>query len=255
MSFTVIIPVRLESSRLPGKPLLDIVGKPLIRHVYERAQESAAGRIIIATDSQRIADVAAGFGAEVCMTAGTHRSGTERVAEVAAGLGGNVDPVVVNLQGDEPQIPGRIINQVADLLKDPAGAQAATLCEPITEARELLDSNVVKVVMDADGYALYFSRASIPWRRDALADNAASDDPIQMPPYFRHLGIYAYTAEFLAKIPTLPECPLEQAERLEQLRLLFRGYRIRVGEALVPAGIGVDTADDLLRARALFAGP
>ena len=249
MSYTVIIPVRLESSRLPDKPLLEIAGKPLIQHVYERAGESAAGRIIIATDSRRIAEVAGGFGAEVCMTASHHRSGTERIAEVAAGLDGDPQAIVVNLQGDEPQIPGPIIDQVATLLRDSPAAQAATLCEPITAAQELLDENVVKVVIDADGYALYFSRAPIPWRRGAPVTSVALDGSV----HFRHLGLYAYRAEFLARIPTLGQSPLEQAERLEQLRLLYRGHRIRVGEVLAPTGIGVDTPEDLARVRSLFA--
>lgn len=245
--FKVIIPARYASSRLPGKPLCEIGGKPLIQHVWERAQESGAEAVIIATDDERVKSAAERFGAQVCMTSCEHRSGTERIAEVLERLGEKDDAIVVNLQGDEPQLPGELIGQVALLLQMSEGAAAATLYQPIPEPAELFDPNVVKIVVDGRGFALYFSRAPIPWDRDAFASRKETDP---LPPgvtYYRHIGLYAYRAEVLRQFAKLGPCPLETVERLEQLRFLHHGHRIRVAQAARPPGVGVDTPQDLER--------
>lgn len=252
MTFTVIIPARYDSSRLPGKPLLDVAGKPLIHRVFENAVASGAGTVIVATDDERIRVCAEAFGATVCMTSPDHPSGTDRVAEAAALLGEPEDAIVVNLQGDEPLIPPKLIRRVADLLHGRSHAMMATPCTPIVETRELFDPNVVKVVLDQDGYALYFSRAPIPWDRDGsrLSRSEAHLSNVQL--YYRHFGLYAYRAGSLRRFSRLPACSIETTERLEQLRALYYGFRIAVAITDSPAGIGVDTQQDLDRVRAQF---
>jgi 3-deoxy-manno-octulosonate cytidylyltransferase (CMP-KDO synthetase) len=245
MNFKVVIPARYASTRLPGKPLVDIAGKPMIQHVYERAMESQAGEVVIATDDERIADCAKGFGAEVCMTSDTHRSGTDRIAQVARMLGWSLDDIVVNLQGDEPCMPAELIDQVAIDMASHGRADITTLSSPIKQRETLFDSHVVKVVTDMDGYALYFSRAPIPWHRDEFAEG---NNPLPGDFCFaRHIGMYAYRAGFLEQFVLWPPAPIEQAESLEQLRVLWHGGRIHVTEAKVEPGHGVDTEDDLRR--------
>ncbi|NHV09214.1 3-deoxy-manno-octulosonate cytidylyltransferase [Cronobacter turicensis] len=245
MSFVVIIPARYASTRLPGKPLVDINGLPMIVHVLERARESGAARIIVATDHPDVARAVDAAGGEVCMTRADHQSGTERLAEVVEKCGFDDDTVIVNVQGDEPMIPPAIIRQVAENL---AGAQAgmATLAVPVHDAQEAFNPNAVKVVMDAQGYALYFSRATIPWDRDRFAQ---SRDTIG-DSFLRHIGIYGYRAGFIRRYVTWPASPLEQIEMLEQLRVLWHGEKIHVAVAAVVPGTGVDTPEDLERVRA-----
>lgn len=251
MSFRVVIPARYASTRLPGKPLLDIAGKPMLQHVWERAMASGAERVIIATDDARIATAAEGFGAEVCMTDARHGSGTERLAEVAGSLGDADEQVYVNMQGDEPLLPPALVRQAADDLLAHADADIATLASRIEDADTLFDSAAVKVVCDARGYALYFSRAPVPWHRDGFADGARSlPDGVH---YLRHIGLYAYRVGYLRVHAGLPVGAAERAESLEQLRALHAGRRIHVAEALQAPGPGVDTARDLERVRARLA--
>jgi 3-deoxy-manno-octulosonate cytidylyltransferase (CMP-KDO synthetase) len=250
MSFKIVIPARYASSRLPGKPLLDIADKPMIQHVYERATESDAAEVIIATDNQQIADVAGNFGADVCMTADSHRSGTDRLAEVAKQRGFADNDIVLNVQGDEPTLPALLINQVAADLAEFPQADMASLFSRIEQEKQVFDPNVVKVVMDAEGFALYFSRAPIPWMREHF--NKDTPLPPELP-HYRHIGLYGYRAGFLKHYSDLTPCLLETDESLEQLRALFHGKRIHMSEALVSAGHGVDTEDDLEAARALLA--
>ena len=234
MSFSVVIPARFASTRLPGKPLLDICGKPMIQHVWERASGSAASRVIIATDDQRIADVALAFGAEVCLTDPDHPSGTDRLAEVARSQGFVEQDILVNVQGDEPLIPPAVINQVAANLNASSVAAIATLCEPLVAEEELRNPNAVKVVVDRQGLALYFSRAPVPWPRDAFAAGTALP---AAPAWARHIGIYAYRAGFLQRFVSWPPADIERLEQLEQLRALYNGERIHVEQACeaVPA--------------------
>lgn len=257
MSFIVIIPARYASSRLPGKPLLDIAGKPMIHHVYERACESGAERIIIATDDDRIEAVAQSFGAEVCMTSTAHLSGTDRLQEVAAHYDFDQEEIIVNVQGDEPLIPPQNIAQVAHLLGGESETVMATLCEPICDAKVLLNPNVVKVVSDSQDYALYFSRAPIPWARDEFAGGKVlRDGTAEIPKhdYLRHIGIYAYRAGFLHQFVKWPQAPLEKSESLEQLRALWNGERIKIARAIQPPPAGVDTEEDLFRVREILSG-
>lgn len=247
MSFIVVIPARHGSSRLPGKPLLELAGKPMVQRVWEQACQSDAGRVIIATDDQRIRDVARGFGAEVCLTATRHSSGTDRLEEVAQQLGFAPGAVVVNVQGDEPRIPPAVIDQVAANLSAHPEASVATLCAPLETLEELRNPNAVKVVMDERGIALYFSRAPIPWPRDAMAEGS---EGLPLGNWWRHLGLYAYRCEFLHRFVHWPPSPLEQLEQLEQLRALSQGERIHVAPACEPVPPGVDTAEDLARVRA-----
>ena len=244
----IIIPARYGSTRFPGKPLADLWGKPIIQHVWERARQSRlAGRVIIATDDERIAAVARGFGAEVAMTRADHPSGTDRVAEVARALDADI---VVNVQGDEPIIdPAHIDATVAPLTADPT-IPMGTLCCPIEEIAELANPNVVKVVLDRRGFALYFSRLPIPFVRDERA--RACPERSRRVARYRHLGLYVYRRDFLLSLAGLAPTPLEQAERLEQLRVLEHGHRIRV-VIVDRASPGVDTPADLERLRA--AGP
>lgn len=252
MQFTVVIPARYESTRLPGKPLLDIGGKPMLQHVYQRACESGADRIIIATDAPQVAEVASTFGAEVCMTSSAHGSGTERLSEVVLKTGLVEDAVVVNLQGDEPLMPALLIQQVAQNLDDHPQASVATLAEQIHTAAELFDPHAVKVIMDREGYALYFSRAPIPWDRDAFS--VTTEALPQQALHYRHIGLYAYRAGFIQQYMDWPVTDLERMESLEQLRVLWNGHKIHVAQAQVSSVAGVDTEADLARVRRLLAG-
>lgn len=247
IDFKVVLPARYASSRLPGKPILDIAGKPMIQHVYERACESGAAEVVVATDDERIACCARGFGAEVCMTSSTHHSGTDRIAEVVKKFGWAEDTIVVNLQGDEPCMPPQLVNQVATDMGSHAHADITTLFSKITERKTLFDPHAVKVVMDAEGYALYFSRAPIPYHRDEFLSDQENKLP-QDTTFARHIGLYAYRAAFLERFVGWPPAPLEQAESLEQLRVLWHGGIIHVTEATVEPGHGVDTEDDLQKA-------
>ena len=249
-AFTVVIPARYASSRLPGKPLQDIAGKPMVQHVWEQASKSSAQRVVVATDDVRIVEACEGFGAEVLLTRVEHNSGTDRLAEVAAALGLAPEAIVVNVQGDEPLIPPAIIDQVAANLAANPQAAIATLAEPIEDAATLFNPNVVKVVSDVHGLALTFSRAPLPWARDAFAV-----DREQLPanvPYRRHIGIYAYRAQFLHDFVAWGPCWLEDGECLEQLRALWHGVRIHVADALQAPPAGVDTQADLDRVRRLL---
>ncbi|MCU7905557.1 MAG: 3-deoxy-manno-octulosonate cytidylyltransferase [Candidatus Thiodiazotropha sp. (ex Epidulcina cf. delphinae)] len=251
MHFKVVIPARYASARLPGKPLLEIAGKPMIRHVFERASESGAGEVVIATDSQQIADICSDFSADVCMTSDRHRSGSDRIAEVVAQRGWDEGEIVVNLQGDEPCMPAGLLNQVAEDMNRHEAAAVTTLSGGISDRKTLFDPHVVKVVTDAQGYALYFSRAPIPWHRDEFMDD---DSPLPEDIGFaRHIGLYAYRAGYLSRFVAWSHAPIERAESLEQLRVLWHGGRIHVSEALEEPGHGVDTGDDLRKAATLLA--
>ncbi|WP_250658266.1 3-deoxy-manno-octulosonate cytidylyltransferase [Alkalimarinus coralli] len=254
MSFSVVIPARYASSRLPGKPLLDIAGKPMIQHVYEQACLSEAQEVIVATDDERIRSVCEGFGAKVVMTSPDHPSGTDRLEEVVSQLGYYLDDIVVNVQGDEPLIPPRIINQVAHNLAAEQTASIATLCEDIGDLESVLNPNVVKVVFDEKGLACYFSRAPIPWARDhfgPLSDikHQAMPDGVN---YYRHIGIYAYRVKFLKAYVKWDPCPMEMVECLEQLRALWNGEKIHVSIADEQPPAGVDTQEDLDRVRRII---
>ena len=249
MSFHIIIPSRFASSRLPGKPLLLIGDKPMVQHVYERATECGAASVVVACDDPRIADAATGFGAQVCMTSAEHQSGTDRLAETVEQLGLPDDAVVVNLQGDEPLMPPELLHQVAALLEDNPEADMATLSTRIHTAAELFDPHVVKVICDSAGRALYFSRAVIPWDRDAFA--VTTEELPEQALHYRHLGIYAYRVGYLKSYVSLESCELERMESLEQLRVLWHGGTIQVAEAGSVPGHGVDTPADLERVRAI----
>ncbi|WP_438969958.1 3-deoxy-manno-octulosonate cytidylyltransferase [Methylophaga sp.] len=249
MPFKIVIPARYASSRLPGKPLLDIAGKPMIQHVFDRASESDAGTVIIATDDQRIADAATAFGADVCMTSAEHRSGTDRLAEVAMLRDFDNDDIVINVQGDEPCLPALLINQVAADLAEYPQADMASLFSHIHEEKQVFDPNVVKVVMDLQGYALYFSRAPIPWMRNHFHQDKTLPPEL---PHYRHIGLYGYRASFLKHYAEMTPCSLETEESLEQLRVLFHGRKIHMSEALISAGHGVDTEADLLEVRSML---
>jgi 3-deoxy-manno-octulosonate cytidylyltransferase (CMP-KDO synthetase) len=251
MNFTVVIPARYASTRLPAKPLKDIAGKPMIQHVYERASESLARRVIIATDDARIESAAKSFGAQVCMTSVNHTSGTDRLQEVVASLGLADDEIVVNVQGDEPLIPAQVINQVAQNLASMKNASMATLSEPIHSLSDFRNPNIVKVVADSEGRALYFSRAPIPWPRDHFANASA----LNLPPGFpaqRHIGIYAYRVGLLHKFVGWQVAPIERLESLEQLRVMWNGHVIHIAEVIAPVPGGVDTEEDLQRIRSFL---
>lgn len=252
MSFHVIIPARYASTRLPGKPLLPIGEKPMLQHVYERAVACGASSVVVATDDQRIADAVDGFGGKVCMTATTHPSGTDRLAETVELLGLPDEAVVVNLQGDEPLMPAQLLRQVAKLLEQNPDADMATLATRIYTAAELFDPHVVKVISDWRGRALYFSRAVIPWDRDAFA--VTTEELPSAAVHYRHLGIYAYRVGFLKHYVGLEACDMERMESLEQLRVLWHGGAIQVAEAECVPGHGVDTEADLERVRELLEG-
>jgi 3-deoxy-manno-octulosonate cytidylyltransferase (CMP-KDO synthetase) len=251
MEFKVVIPARYGSTRLPGKPLIEIAGKPLLQHVYERAAESAAAEVMVATDDPRVADAARAFGAHVCMTGAHHQSGSDRIAEVLEKQAWSEDTFVVNLQGDEPCMPSALINQVAEDLQEHHAAAMTTLAAAITDRDLLFDPHVVKVVTDAEGFALYFSRAPIPWHRDEFLKG---DMPLPKSVEFRrHIGLYAYRAGFLRRYVNWTPPPIEIAESLEQLRVLWSGERIHVSRAVREPGPGVDTRDDVAKVEALMA--
>jgi 3-deoxy-manno-octulosonate cytidylyltransferase (CMP-KDO synthetase) len=251
MSYTVIIPARFASSRLPGKPLLDIGGKPMIQHVWERALDSDANRVVIATEDQRVFDACQGFGAEVVMTLASHESGTDRLQEVVSQLKLTDEEIVVNVQGDEPLIPQAAIAQVAENLAAKPAAGIATLGEVITDIEVVFNPNAVKAVTDTQGYALYFSRAPMPWCRDDWAG-----DELSLPagaPFLRHIGIYAYRVGFLHEFVRWPMGILESFEKLEQLRAMENGVRIHIAKACVDIPGGVDTEADLQKVRSILA--
>lgn len=252
MNFYVVIPARYDSTRLPGKPLAQLAGKPMIQHVYERAGESGARNVIIATDDHRVAEVAEDFGARVCMTSREHRSGTDRLQEAVAQLKLPPETVVVNVQGDEPLIPPEVIDQVAHVLAGMPEASAATLCEPLGSGAEFFDPNVVKVLADNAGRALYFSRAPIPWPRDRVEQLREQPELPGNFPARRHIGIYAYRADLLNRFVTWPPGALEVEESLEQLRVLERGEVIGIAEACARVPAGVDTPEDLARVAQLM---
>jgi 3-deoxy-manno-octulosonate cytidylyltransferase (CMP-KDO synthetase) len=246
LEFTVAIPARMASTRLPGKPLLPLAGRPMILHVLERALEAGASEVVVATDDPRIAEAVEGRGARVCMTDPALASGTDRLAACARELAWEDRRIVVNLQGDEPLAPPAAISAVAQLLAQDA-AELATLAQPVESSEQLFDPNCVKVVRDARGHALYFSRAPIPWARDAFAH-----DRLQLSGghWLRHIGLYAYRAETLRRFAAMSPGALEQVEALEQLRALEAGWRIAVGISPAPFPAGVDTAADLARVEA-----
>ncbi|WP_028633617.1 3-deoxy-manno-octulosonate cytidylyltransferase [Pseudomonas parafulva] len=250
LNFIVVIPARLRSTRLPGKPLLPIAGKPMVQHVWEQARKSGATRVVIATDDASIVDACQAFGAEVLLTRADHESGTDRLAEVAAQLGLPADAIVVNVQGDEPLIPPVIIDQVAANLAAHPEAGIATLAEPIPDPATVFNPNAVKVVSNKRGLALTFSRAPLPWARDTFANGRQ-----QLPegvPYRRHIGMYAYRVGFLQDFVNWGPCWLEQVEALEQLRALWHGVGIHVEDAIEAPAVGVDTPEDLERVRRLL---
>jgi 3-deoxy-manno-octulosonate cytidylyltransferase (CMP-KDO synthetase) len=241
--FKIVIPARYESTRFPGKPLAPICGVPMILHACERAAASGAGEVVVATDSQQIREVCEGAGVDVCMTASTHTTGTDRIAEVTAVRGWADDTIVVNVQGDEPLLPASVIQQVAGNLQANPIAAIATLATPIGNRAEADDPNVVKVVYDADGMALYFSRALIPACRDA--DWAVGHT-------YRHIGLYAFRGSFLRRFSVMQPSTLEQLEKLEQLRALSHGDRIHVALAVSLPGPGVDTPEQLREVEAIM---
>jgi len=245
MDFIIAIPARLDASRLPGKPLRLLAGEPLIVHVARRALATGAGEVWVATDSDEVAAALDRTGVKIAMTAKHHRSGSDRLAECAQIAGWRDEEIVVNLQGDEPFAPVAGIRMVAQLLAS-GSARMSTLAAAISHREELFDPNAVKVVRDADGHALYFSRAPIPWQRDQSSG-------LMFPgPWLRHIGIYGYRAGFLREIPALPSSPLEQLESLEQLRVLEAGHKIAVGLTPEPFPPGVDTPEDMARAEAFM---
>lgn len=252
MPFKVVIPARHGATRLPGKPLRLIAGLPMVQHVYQRALESGAEEVIVATEHELVAQMARSFGATVCMTGEQHLCGTDRIAEVVEQRGWPDDTVVVNLQGDEPTMPAVNVARVAEHLLTQTQAPVTTLCTPIGTVEELLDPNVVKVVLDQDDLALYFSRAPIPWHRDGGFSHDAG-----MPPglWLRHLGIYAYRAGALRIFASLVPSELERQESLEQLRFQWGGIRIYVGDAPALPGSAVDTEADLERVEAALRRP
>jgi len=241
MSFVVVIPARYASTRLPGKPLLDIVGKSLIERVSIQASLSSASRVVVATDDQRIADHLAGLAIDVCMTRADHISGSDRIAEVIEQLQLSDETVLVNVQGDEPMIPPRLIDEVAQSLINAPDAVMSTAAHQITETADITNPNVVKVVFNQMGKALYFSRSTIPYDRDQKGTA-----------YWKHIGIYAYKAGFLKRYHLLPPSDMEQAESLEQLRVLDNGEDIMVQTVDYDVGIGVDTQEDLAKVRTLL---
>lgn len=240
MSFTVVIPARFGSTRLPGKALLQIAGQPMVAHVVARANESLAHRVIVATDDERIADAVASLECEVCMTREDHESGSDRIAEVVTSMDIADQEVVVNVQGDEPLIPGELINRMAESL---AGSDAAmsTAAMKIDSDKDLHNPNVVKVVFNRNNEAMYFSRSTIPYAREAQIQCA-----------YRHIGIYGYRAKFLRRYHLLEDSLIEQTEKLEQLRVLDNGEKIVVEVVSHGTGIGVDTAEDLEQVRTIF---
>ncbi|MAJ86878.1 MAG: 3-deoxy-manno-octulosonate cytidylyltransferase [Cellvibrionales bacterium TMED148] len=250
MKFTIVIPARYQSERMPMKPLVDINGKTMLQRVWERALLSSAQEVIIATDHHDIQNVAKGFGAEVCMTKIDHESGTDRLQEVASIFGYDESRIIVNVQGDEPLIPPTVIEQVAEILLQNKAVNVATLSAPIDDPEELLNPNIVKIVKNKDQFALLFSRAPIPWpRSDFAKDKKTLTEPGLTS---RHIGLYAYRVKTLNDFVKWPTSPIERLERLEQLRFLYHGVKIMVHEAKEFVPEGVDTATDLKRVREIF---
>lgn len=247
--FHVVIPARLAASRLPGKPLLMIGKQPLIQWVWERARASGAASVTVATDDERIFDAAGAFGAECLMTSALHASGTDRIAEVVRAKQLAADDVVVNLQGDEPMMPPAVVRQVAEALRARPHIDIATAVAPILTLAEFLDPSCVKALRALDGRALYFSRAPLPWPRDS----ATQAGPTRFAGAWRHIGIYAYRVRSLLQFASWPPTPLEECERLEQLRALEHGMRIHLVTLSEAPPAGVDTPEDLERVRALLA--
>jgi len=250
VSFTVLIPARLASTRLPDKPLADLGGAPMVVRVAQRAARSSASEVVVAADDGRIGRACAEHGVRCVLTRADHASGSDRLAEACERLGLDGDAIVVNVQGDEPLIDPALIDRCAALLDAHADCSMATAAHPIETLTDYVDPNVVKVVLDAQGRALYFSRAPIPWRRDG---SSAGRPTLPDPPALRHVGLYAYRAAFLRRFPHLQPAPQERLEALEQLRALWHGHRIAVVVSNSEPGLGVDTPDDLQRVRALFA--
>ncbi|KAF3981404.1 MAG: 3-deoxy-manno-octulosonate cytidylyltransferase [Methylococcales symbiont of Hymedesmia sp. n. MRB-2018] len=243
--FKVVIPARYGSTRLPGKPLLNIAGKPMIAHVCQRATEANADEVVVATDDQRIFDNVTKLGIKVVMTDINHQSGTERINEVASQMAWQDDDIIVNVQGDEPLIPSAYIKEVAHALASQTQAGIATLASRILDDTELFNTNAVKVVLDRDDYALYFSRAAIPWNRDSFTANSAELSDLM--PYLRHIGMYAYTVKFLKSYCSWQPSVLETVESLEQLRILWQGESILVKTVDIAPEAGIDTQADLER--------
>jgi len=248
--FNVVIPARFASTRLPGKPLADIAGKSMVVRVVEQALQSGAHEVWVATDHQQVADAVKAAGHNVLMTSPEHASGTDRIAEVATTLNWPDETIVVNVQGDEPLIDPQLVRDVAQQLADHDSASMATACHPIHDLPSMFNQNVVKVVIDRAGFAMYFSRAPIPYGRDAF-QNMPSRLPAEMPVY-RHIGLYAYRASFLKTYSQLAPAAIEQFEALEQLRALWHGHKIAVAITDLAPPIGVDTAEDLVKVRAHF---
>lgn len=253
MSFVVIVPARLASTRLPRKPLADIGGAPMVVRVAQRALASRADRVVVAADDAEVSAACRDHGIESILTSPAHETGTDRLAEAARTLGLASEQVVVNVQGDEPLLEPALMRRMAELLGRHPDASIATACHPIDDASEAFNPNVVKVVTDARGYALYFSRAAIPWARDAFA--AGRDALPEGLPIRRHYGLYAYRVAFLGAFPKLAPAPIERFEALEQLRALWHGHRIVVEETRGTPAPGVDTPEDLERVRAILATP
>jgi 3-deoxy-manno-octulosonate cytidylyltransferase (CMP-KDO synthetase) len=241
VKFNVVIPARLGSTRLPRKVLREIHGRPLVRYVWEAAKKSGAQHVVIATDDEHVFAACRAFGAEVRMTSVAHNSGTDRANEVAGAEGWSPEQIVVNLQGDEPMMPPALLRQVAELLSADAAADIATLCHPLHDGEEWLNPNFVKVVMNEQGHALYFSRAPIPWKRQGAEAKTSLPQGLA----FRHIGLYAYRVQALARFSRLVPHPLEECEGLEQLRALAHRMTIKVGVIDSPPPRGVDTEEDL----------
>ena len=252
MAFTVLIPARLASTRLPDKPLADIAGRPMVVRVAERARQSGARLVVVATDSAAIAQACDAHGVPSVMTRPEHPSGSDRLAQACELLQLPDDHTVVNVQGDEPLIDPALIDAVAALLLQHPDASMSTAAHAIDDPADVRNPHVVKVVTDARGLALYFSRAPIPWWRDGYAAGSEGITRLPQPRPLRHIGIYGYRAGFLKTFPTLPPSPLEHTESLEQLRALWHGHRIAVHVADRAPGPGVDTPEDLARVRAIF---
>ncbi len=243
--FKIVIPARYGSSRLPGKPLLTLAGKPMIAHVCERAQAPQAEEIVVATDDQRIFDTVQALGIRVLMTSAEHQSGTERIAEIARLCQWQAQDVIVNLQGDEPLIPATYIDTLAQAMTEQPNTGIATLAAHIQDPEELFNPNAVKVVLNQAGFALYFSRATIPWDRDLFVKTQTELSSIM--PHYRHIGMYGYRVDFLQRYCQWQRSPLEQIESLEQLRILWYGEPILVKVVATTPPAGIDTAEDLAR--------
>ena len=248
MSFIVIIPARYQSTRLPAKPLADILGKTMVERVAEQALKSGAKQVIVATDDQRIVDALKNVSnIDICLTSKDHESGTDRLAEVCQQYQFDENEIIVNVQGDEPLIPPAVIKQVATNLSENANASVATLSAPIQDQADAFNINAVKVVTDKHQLALYFSRASIPWDRDNFTTENQKANHVDLQYLQRHIGIYAYRVNFLQQYSGLSVSPLEMIEKLEQLRVLWHGYKIHVATACEVPPAGIDTIDDLQR--------